>query len=185
MDPYEQLDLMSPTLEQLVRGTRASQLGDPTPCDKFAVRDLLDHLVGGLTTFGALFRGEAPPDLDGRDVVGDDHAAAFSAALAAFDEASRAPGAMDRTIAAPFGEVPAPVFLRFLAFDGLVHSWDLATATGQSFNPPDDLVTDVEAFARTAVAPEMRDGDTFAREVTPPAGASLIERLVAFSGRQP
>ena len=42
-------------------------------------------------------------------------------------------GALDRTLAAPFGEVPAPVFLRFLAFDGLVHSWDLATATGQSF----------------------------------------------------
>jgi uncharacterized protein (TIGR03086 family) len=92
---------------------------------------------------------------------------------------------MDRVLKLPFGEIPAPVFLRFLAFDLIVHSWDLATATGQTFAPPDELVAEADAFARQAVAPEMRDGDTFAAEVDPPAGASVLERLVAFSGRQP
>jgi hypothetical protein len=29
----------------------------------------------------------------------------------------------------------------------------------------------------------MRDGDTFALETNPPAGANLLEKLVAFSGR--
>jgi hypothetical protein len=33
------------------------------------------------------------------------------------------------------------------------------------------------------IAPEARDGDTFAAEVTPPADASPIQRLVAFTGR--
>lgn len=185
MEPYEQLDRMLPTLEELVRGTRRDQLADPTPCAKFAVRDLLGHLVGGLTVFGAMFRGEDPAAVEGQDLVGDDHTAAFTRAARDFDEAIHAPGALDRTIAAPFGDVPAPAFLRFLAFDGLVHSWDLATATGQSFTPPDDLVAEIDAFARAAVSAEMRDGDTFAAEVAPPPGASPIERLVAFAGRQP
>ncbi|MGI8792524.1 MAG: hypothetical protein ACR2H3_05020 [Acidimicrobiales bacterium] len=71
----------------------------------------------------------------------------------------------------------------FLAFDTLVHGWDLASATGQAYDPPADLVAAADAFARQAVSPEMRDGDTFAPEATAPDGASPLERLVAFSGR--
>ena len=37
----------------------------------------------------------------------------------------------------PFGEVPGAVFARFVVFDGLVHGWDLATATGQTYAPAD------------------------------------------------
>jgi uncharacterized protein (TIGR03086 family) len=94
------------------------------------------------------------------------------------------PGAADRVIAAPFGEVPGSVFARFVAFDGLVHGWDLATGTGQAYAPADDLVEEVEAFAHQALAPEMRDGDTFAAETETPADARPLERLVAFSGRR-
>ena len=46
--------------------------------------------------------------------------------------AIRSPGALDRTVAAPFGDTPGEAFARFVVLDGLVHGWDLATATGQN-----------------------------------------------------
>jgi uncharacterized protein (TIGR03086 family) len=99
-------------------------------------------------------------------------------------DAMHSPGAGERIIAAPMGEVPGAAFARFVAFDGLVHGWDLATATGQAYAPADDLVEEVAAFAHQALAPEMRDGDVFAAETETPADASPLERLVAFSGRR-
>jgi uncharacterized protein (TIGR03086 family) len=98
-------------------------------------------------------------------------------------DAVRSKGAMTRMVEAPFGEVPGEVFARFVAFDGLVHGWDIATATGQAYDPPAELVDEVSTFARQALAPEMRDGDTFADEASVADSADALTRLVAFSGR--
>jgi len=94
------------------------------------------------------------------------------------------PGAQERTVTAPFGEVPVAAFARYTAFDGLVHGWDLSRATGLPYEPPDGLVAEVDAFARQFVQPQMRDGDTFAAETEAGPDATPLERLVAFSGRQ-
>ena len=99
-------------------------------------------------------------------------------------DAVQSPGALTRIVNAPFGEVSGEVFARFVAFDGLVHGWDLASATGQTYNPPDELVAEIDAFARQALAPDMRDGDTFAAETDAPLDAGPMARLVAFSGRR-
>jgi uncharacterized protein (TIGR03086 family) len=80
--------------------------------------------------------------------------------------------------------MPGDAFARFVVLDGLVHGWDLATATQQAYEPSDRLVEEVDAFARQAIAPAMRDGDTFADALEPPAGATSIERLAAFTGRR-
>ncbi|MCZ7528221.1 MAG: TIGR03086 family metal-binding protein [Acidimicrobiia bacterium] len=187
MDGFEQLDLAIPALGKLVEGVRRDQLDDPTPCARWKVRDLLAHLVEGGHMFAEAFRGAPVRDISRPDpgVIGDDPAKAFAGSFADFTAAIRAPGAMDRTLTLPFGEVPAPVFLRLAAFDLTVHAWDVATATGQRFDPPDDLVAEADEFARQALGPETRDGDTFAVAVEPPPGANRLERLVAFSGRQP
>jgi uncharacterized protein (TIGR03086 family) len=95
-----------------------------------------------------------------------------------------APGALDRTIAAPFGPMPGDAFARFVVLDGLVHGWDLSTATGQPYDPSDELVAAVDAFARQTLDP-LRDGSTFGPAVEPAAGATPIERLAAYTGRRP
>ncbi len=137
--------------------------------------------------FTAAFNGEdvkIDPNAPMPDLVGDDPLGSFDAAIGAFNTAIDQPGAMDRTIKLPFGEFPAPVTLAILKFDLTVHAWDLATATGQKFEPSDELVAEADAMARQIIAPEARDGDTFAAEVTPPPNAKPIERLVAFAGRE-
>lgn len=180
MDPCTQIDAILPLLCDLVAPLEGAQLDAPTPCANFDVRGVLQHMVGGATMFAAAFRGETPqaPDLDG-DLV-----AAFPVALSNLQQAVRSPGALERTVSAPFGDVPGDVFARFVALDGLVHGWDIATATGQRYEPPADVVATVDAFARQAITDDLRDGDTFAAAVEPPAGASPLVALVAFTGRQ-
>lgn len=183
MGPLEQLDLLEPLLGGVASGISPDDLGNPTPCANFDVRGVLGHMIGGATMFAAGFRGQAAPEMpalaDGAGVLPQ-----AGAALGELMSAIRSPGALDRIVAAPFGEVPGEVFARFVVLDGIVHGWDLATATGQDYDPPAELVAAVEAFARQAIADEMRDGDTFAAATDPPAGASPIERLAAFTGRQ-
>ena len=177
MDAISQLDELGPLLAGLVAGITPEQLGDPTPCASFTVGGVLDHMVGGATTFAAAFRGTAPTAPDTADLL-----AGFGPALTDLVTAINEPGALDRTVQAPFGAVPGTTFARFVVLDGLVHAWDLATATGQPFDPPDALVAAVQAFAEEALPP-LRDGETFGEPVPVTSSASPIERLAAFTGR--
>ena len=179
MDVLDQLDQLGPLLVGVVDGIRPDQLDNATPCAKFTVRGVLEHMIGGAVVFAAAFRGTEPGPADDSDVL-----SAFVPALTGLADAMHSPGALDRTVDAPFGAVPGDTFARFVVLDGLVHGWDMATATGQPYDPPGDLVAAVEAFARQAVD-SLRDGDTFAAAADPPPSATPIERLAAFTGRQP
>jgi uncharacterized protein (TIGR03086 family) len=188
MEPIDQLDAVVPTLGDLVRRVRPDQLDNPTPCAEFSVRDLMAHFVGNVDTLVDAFQGKPITDLPLRPgILGDDPGRAYDEVLGRFRTVIREPGAMDRVISMPppFGDVPAPVLIRFVAFDFVVHSWDLATATGQQYTPPDELVGDAEAFARQAVSSEMRVPGVIGPEVEAPPGASALECLVAFAGRKP
>ena len=184
MDSIQQLDVILPALNDVVGKVRPDQMANATPCADFTVRDVFNHMIGGATFFAAQFRGEMPPDMpdDGTDVTGDDAVATFTATMDALADAAVQPGALERTIASPFGEVPGDVVARFLALDGLVHTWDLAVATGQAYDPPTPVVVEVLAFARQAIAPEMRGGP-FGPEVDAPTDATPLQQLVAFTGR--
>ena len=178
MDPLSQLDLLAPHLGGVVAGITPADLDRPTPCADFDVRGVLEHMVGGATLFAAAYRGTTPTEPDTTDPL-----AAFGPALGDLAAAITAPGALDRTVASPFGDINGETFARFIVLDGLVHGWDLATATGQPYDPPAELVDAAAEFAQEAVE-HLRGGDAFGPEVTPPAGATRIERLAAFTGRQ-
>jgi uncharacterized protein (TIGR03086 family) len=181
----EQLDVVLPALVGLARTVTPDQLDRPTPCADFTVEGVFSHMIGGAGLFAAQFRGEGPPEppADGADLTGDDPVATFVGAMEALADAATQPGALDRTVVSPFGEVSGTFAARYLVFDGTVHAWDIATATGQTFIPPDALVVDVLDFAREVIGPEMRVPGAFDPEIVPPADATLLEQLVAFTGR--
>jgi uncharacterized protein (TIGR03086 family) len=179
MDVTTQLELLGPHLGRVVAGITADQLDTATPCADFDVRGVLEHMIGGATAFAAAFRGETPREHDLGDPLGS-----FAGALGDLVASITAPGALDRTIAAPFGTVPGETFARFVVLDGLVHGWDLATATGQPYEPPAELVEAVDEFAHQ-VLDGLRDGGAFAAPVTAPADATGLEQLVAYTGRRP
>ena len=143
MDPLAQLDQLAPRSAGVVAGITPAELDRPTPCADFTVRGVLEHMIGGATVFAAAYRGTTPAEPDASDPLAE-----FGPALGDLAAAITAPGALDRTVAAPFGEVAGETFARFVVLDGLVHGWDLATATGQPYDPPDRLVDAADAFAR-------------------------------------
>jgi uncharacterized protein (TIGR03086 family) len=177
MEVLDQFDELGPLLMSVVGEINPDQLDNPTPCETFTVRGVLEHMIGGATTFAAAFSGAEPAAADLDNVL-----TGFGPALGGLGEAVHSAGALDRTIAAPFGELPGSEFARFVVLDGLVHGWDLATATGQRYDPPDALVAAADAYAREAID-TLRDGDTFASAIEPPPSATPIERLAAFTGR--
>ncbi len=185
MEPTDQLAVIIPALTALVDRLEPADLDRPTPCSAFDVRGVLEHMMGGATSFVPAFRGEpaaagGPPPSDDPDGV---PAAAFRHAMTSLLDAVNSPGALERTITAPFGYVPGSVFARYVAFDGLVHGYDIASSTGQAYDPPAEVVAAVDAFARETIGPDMRIGDTFAPATVVPDGATPLQALVAFSGR--
>lgn len=184
MEGNEQLAVIVPMLKAVGAGITPEQLDGPTPCVSFTVSGVLEHMTGLASAYAPALRGDVPLSNDTPSAVGDgDLAVRFQLAMDALLEAVESPGALERTIDTPFGPMPGSTFARLVAFDGLIHGWDLATSTRQGWDPPEDVLAEVDAFARQAIAPEMRDGDTFAQATEPPAGATPLLRLVAFSGR--
>src|SRR5688572_29434829 len=114
-----------------VAGTSRAQLDDPTPCTDWKVRDLLNHIIGGMLSFAAGARGEVRDFNDRTDHVSDDHIAAYEEASRSAIEGFRAPGAMERTFTMSWGDSPAQMVLGLAIADAVVHGNDLARATGQ------------------------------------------------------
>lgn len=186
MPPSDQVQYQATTIRDLLANTTPEQLDNATPCSQWTVRDLANHMVGGGTAFGQALKGEPMEMFEGPmpDLLGDDPVAAWDGAVKTFSEGIDSPGALERDVALPFGTFPGSVVLEIAKVDLLVHAWDLATATGQPFDPPADIVEPAIGAAQMIIQPPARDGDTFKDEITPASDAAPIERLVAFTGRE-
>lgn len=181
MEPDVQLATIIPMLEAVATNIDPAQLDDATPCRDYTVEGVLGHMTALATGFAPMFRGEQPGDAPPPSAPSGS-VDAFVHAMDGLLSAVESPGALDRTVTTPAGEMPGRVFARLVALDGLVHGWDLATATAQEWTPPAPLVAEIDAFAHEAISPEMRDGGGFGPERTP-TGTSPMQILAAFTGR--
>jgi uncharacterized protein (TIGR03086 family) len=183
MGPSQQLDAILPTVCDLVDRITPDQLSEPTPCTEFTVHDVLDHMIVLGGSFSHLFRGDTPPDVTAPGVYGWVPSREFRDTMEDLLDAVGSEGALSRTLDTPIGRMDGATFAGVVAFDGLMHGWDLAAATGQIFAVDDDVVRAVDAFARAALSDDLRDAGLFAAPTDPPADASVLEALAAFSGR--
>lgn len=183
MGPTEQLCYILPTFSSLVDRVQVTQMNDPTPCEKFTVHGIMNHVMVLGATFTYLFRGEQAPELTPPDVCGRVPAAEFREVMDDLVGAVTSPGALEQAIESPVGTMDGETFARLVALGGLVHSWDLATATGQRLALPPAVIEAVADFATSALTDDVRGGDTFTQPTDPGPAAGQIEQIVAFSGR--
>ncbi len=161
------------------------QLGNPTPCAEWTVRDVLNHITNGAVMFAmSCDQGSVSEELTAQIAAGDDFKGAWRAATTAALGAAAEPGAMEKTVTLPFGEMTVGAFLNYVIFDLTTHATDLARATGQTITNTDLLEAALEA-GRQTVGPGMRQPGVFDSEQPVSADAPVIDRLQAFAGRKP
>lgn len=192
--PVDDLDVSLRAVGDVVAGIRDDQWDAATPCTQWRVRDVVNHLALGSRLFAGLLAGRPgyPLDPGHDDALGDDPAGSYRAHAADVVAAFRSPGALDQLVEAPVGAIPGMVAVRLRTVEDLVHGWDVAVATGQHVDYPDDVVERALAFTRDQLA-GMGSGDDsgndsgadgpFSAPQPHPDDAPPIDRLVALLGR--
>ena len=175
---------------RVVENIEPAQLDNPSPCDEWTVRDVLNHITGGATMFGLCVRDGNVPDeklgaLMTGDNLGTDYKAAWTSAAADAEESFAIPGAMDKIVKLPFGEMPAGMALNIAIFDVTTHAWDLAKATGQSTDLDPEVSGIAYQVAQGMLSDEMRSSGIFGPEVAVSADAPMADRLAGLAGRTP
>jgi uncharacterized protein (TIGR03086 family) len=185
-DPREYYERALAQTEQLVAGVRPDQLGNPTPCTEFDVRDLLRHIAGGITR--AAITGEGGDALAYQGLAGDvpdeewldTYRAVAKRATAAWADDAR----LDAMVTVPWGTVPGRAALSGAVQEVLTHGWDLATATGQETEGDPELATWTLEVARRFLPPDRRGGPVpFGPVVPVAAAAGPYAQLAAWLGR--
>jgi uncharacterized protein (TIGR03086 family) len=173
----------------VLANVKADQLDDATPCKSWKVRNVITHIVGGNYWFAASMTAGASPDVDSTentDYAAGDFVASYDDATQQAVAAFGAPGALQKMVTLPFGEMPGAAFLGLATTDVFVHGWDIAKATGQSTDLDAEMAAQLLEGARAAIPPGVRGPDPvapFGPEVDAPASACAADRLAAFLGR--
>jgi uncharacterized protein (TIGR03086 family) len=182
------LDAVLADLAQVVGAVTGAQLHDPTPCSKYDVEQLTDHMVGWLTTFADGFAdpgGQAPrASIDGYRAPAD-AAAEVRSAAGRLAQALRQ-GAATRPLRLGGSAMPGELALGMILLEYQIHGWDLARATGQPWSPPDAAVQASLAFAPSMLNDDYQgEGKSFAEPVAVADMAAPFDRLLGLTGRDP
>jgi uncharacterized protein (TIGR03086 family) len=155
---------------------------NPAPCEGWVARDVIRHLVEWVPGF---FQNHAGLDLGAMPSVDDDPAAAWQALDRSIRAALADPEAATREFEGPMGPMTlADAIDSFCLGDVLVHTWDLARATGLDERlDPAEVHRQYEPMEGMEEA--MRGSGHFGPRVPVPDDADEQTKLIAFTGRQP
>lgn len=172
LDLYEQASEW--TLSKVVGAKE--KLDASTPCDKWNVRELMNHMLETQQYFVGSAKGEkaSPPSHNPPAILGDDPVADFKKARADALKTFGADGVIEKT---------GPS-LGIAFSDQLLHGWDLARATGQDTTMPDGLPEVAYKNIHGMFTDEQRKG-IFEPELKIPADSSAQDKLLAYTGRIP
>lgn len=161
----------------------------PAPCAGWVARDVVRHLVEWLPGPGFLL-GAFDVDTGPIPSVDDDPVAAWAVVQRAIQRALDDPAVAPRVAdCGPPGRLTLEAAVDMTCTpDVLVHTWDLARATGLDERlDPDEVhrqVVSIDALPRE-VDEAMRSSGHYGPRVELPPGAGEQHRLLAFMGRTP
>ena len=188
MDRLEALARADQEFTRRLALVRADQWDDPTPCDRWPVRVLVGHVLGGHRMALALLDGASAAEAGAlvKQPLPDDPVAGWAQVSTDLATGFAAPGALERTVHHPMGDMPGAQLLAFRYADALLHSWDLARGIGADETLDPEVVAlvwgDLEPMAAVLPATGMF-GSGPGGAVT--SDADLQARLLDLSGRRP
>ncbi len=187
MDPVEQLRRARSEFQRRLAQVRTNHLALPTPCSEWTVRTLLAHVIGGDHAYVALLHGSNAEQfralLAGFE-VGDDPLKQFRRSAAEVIAAFGEPGALERTVQHPMGEVPAVQLLGMRVAEWTIHGWDLARAIDADDSLDVKLVESLYARLAPRIDALAKTG-YFQAPTGLPDTAPLQDKLLDLLGRRP
>lgn len=184
------LDPPARQLRTLLGGVTDDQLAARTPCEAWTVGDLLDHLVGLTVAFRDAATkttgpttGTGPPEPAAAHLDAD-WRSRLPEQLDALVTAWRDPAAWEGTTEAGGVTLPGAVAGQVALNELVVHSWDLARATGQPFECDPRSTETIFALLSQSAGEDGGEG-LFGPVVQVPPGAPLLDRAIGLSGRDP
>jgi len=171
----EQLSDAVDRTARLVAGVKPDQWADPTPCADWDVQSLVAHLINGNTIVASAVAGAAPTH---RDLLANFEESGVTL-LAAFER----PGSLERVVPVQFGRVSGAIALHLRLTELLAHGWDLARATGQPTDFPDEIVEQELGFTVGALTSMPPERSPFEPPRPAPGDAPPLDRLAARLGR--
>jgi uncharacterized protein (TIGR03086 family) len=166
-------------LQHVLHPISRDELSKSTPCSEYDVMRLTDHLMNSITLLGGA-AGAEPPERNSEDSVERQIVAAARPALDAWHRRG-----LTDTVTIGTNEIPATFAVSILSVEFLVHGWDYATATTRPINVAESLADYVLGLAHKVITPEGRATVGFDDPVAVPDDAPALDRLIAFTGRDP
>jgi uncharacterized protein (TIGR03086 family) len=155
----------------------------PAPCEGWVARDVVAHLVEWIPAFLSAAGG---PSIAPGPSVDDDPAGAWEAVDTALQSMLDDPIASATMIEHPRAgrhRLDDAIAMFFLG-DVVVHTWDLARATGLDETLDADVVHDM-LVGMEPLDEHLRASGQYGPRVEVAADADEQTRLIAFTGRQP
>jgi uncharacterized protein (TIGR03086 family) len=177
-------------LRSLLLGVDDHELTLPTPCPDWTVAALLDHLMGLAHAFTQAARkrtdspGTAePPPEPSTQHLSRHWRSRLPVLLEELATAWKDPAAWTGTSRAGGVTMPATTLGMVAMNELIMHSWDLARATGQEYaTDPRTLETLVEFLAQ---GPAEGTPGVFGPAIPTDSEADLLDQAVALAGRDP
>ncbi|MDX6249075.1 MAG: hypothetical protein QOF10_2435 [Kribbellaceae bacterium] len=177
-----------------IEAVPADRWDDPSPCPDWTAREVVAHVINEQRRILCTVRSTEPITLYGvapaemgvipSVEVAADLAAAWREIGDGLVEAIDDPACADIQLPTPVGPMPFGELVDALPEDVLIHSWDLARATGGDERLDQEAVAHVfEKFKPLDEA--LRQPWAFGPKVRPQPGADTQTRFLCFVGRHP
>ena len=188
MGPFDCAPLTLAACQAVLRRLTGDDLTRPSPCTEYTVGEVGQHVVRSMLLLASV-AGEqlgSPADPAAGPAAGPPAGllagqvtATAEAALAAWRRRG-----LGGSVAVGRSTLPASLAVEIIPLELLVHGWDMARATGSEIDIPPEVAGYVLGRARELVTEDKR-GRSFAAEVPAGPEATVLERLIAFTGRVP
>lgn len=175
-------------MRSVIHRITPEQFSAPTPCDRYDVRALANHLLYWAPVLIAAAHKEEP--VSGRPPEGeagladDDWQHTLDVRLTELVAGWSAPEAWEGMTRMTSSELPASMCGGMTLVDMVVHGWDFAAATGQDFAVEPE-VADAVLTLVSGMAEQGRKMGAFGEAVPVADTAPPLERALGMVGRDP
>lgn len=177
LDPFDCAAITLTACRLVVRQLTDDELAAPTPCTEYTVAEVGLHVVRSMVLLASVAGEQLDAPVAG--TLEDTVTATAEAALTAWRRRG-----LGGTVAVGRSVLPAGLAVEIIPLELLVHGWDIAWATGRDLDVSPAVAGHVLARARQLITADKR-GRSFAAEVTAGPEATVLQRLIAFTGRTP